>query len=123
MKIILIFASPAMQISEEQKGNIKNLLSRATDQMINNSQGIDDIIAVGKILLKNDTIAMDLIIADMILNNILNNPEKSEEPASPELKKLWEEWESIHDSILADNMPEHHCSDCNNCDECDPDSR
>ena len=123
MKIILIFASPAMQISEEQEINIKNLLSRATDQMINNSQGIDDIIAVGKILLKNDTIAMDLIIADMILNNILNNPEKSEEPASPELKKLWEEWESIHDSIWADNMPEHHCSDCNDCDECDPDSR
>ena len=123
MEIILIFAFPAMQISEKQKGNIKNLLSEITNQMLNDSRGIDGIITVGEMLLENDTIAMDLIIADMILNNILNNPEKSEEPASPELKKLWEEWESIHDSIWADNMPEHHCSDCNNCDECDPDSR
>ena len=123
MQITIIFALPVVQISEEQKINIKNLLSRATDQMINNSQGINDIIAVGKMLLENNTIARDLIIADMILNNILNNPEKSEEPASPELKKLWEEWGSIRDSIWADNMPKHHCSDCNNCSKCDPGSR
>jgi len=120
MKITIIFARlPVVQISEKQREEIKDILSRATDQMIDNPRKLDGIISVGEMLLSENTDAMDVYIADMILDDILNNPEKSEEPAPPELKKLWEEWELIRDSILADNMPEHHCKDCDSCDKCD----
>ena len=120
MEITIIFALPVVKISKEQREEIKDILSRATDQMLNNPRGLDSVIGIGRILLKNDINMMDINIIDIILNNILNNKEA---PAPSELKKLWKEWELIRDSILADNIPEHHCSDCNNCDKCGSDSR
>lgn len=112
---IAILILLTVQISKEQKEEIKNFLSEITDQMLSNPKGLDGVTSVGEMLLSENGInALNVAVTNMILHDIFNDLEE------PQRSRLLEKWVLIRDSITSESEDHDCCGDCEHCEHHNP---
>ena len=115
IKFTLPEAQIAVLISEKQKKEIEDLISRITDLALNDPIELDLIIAIGEILLsENGLTAIDVNIVDKVLEYLLD---KSKESKRLELLEIWV---LIRDSVTKELEDDHNCCGCEHCEHHNP---